>query len=63
MNCAFKSFEGKNMQIQSMIVEDANNKDAVYPGVSVDALANKYAKYLATGQTRSWCAFDQGSRR
>ena len=48
MNCAFKSFEGKNTQIQSMIVEDTNNKDNAYPGMSVDALASKYAEYLAT---------------
>ena len=33
------------MQIQSMIMEDINNKDAVCPGMSVDKLANKYAEY------------------
>ena len=48
MNCAFKSFEGKNTQIQSMIVGDINNKDVVRSGMSVDALANKYAEYVAT---------------
>ena len=31
MNCAFKSFEGKNTQVQSMIVEDIINKDVVGP--------------------------------
>ena len=31
-----------------MIVEDINNKDVVCPGMSVDALANKHAEYLAT---------------
>ena len=29
MNCAFRLFEGTTTQIQSMIVEDINNKDAV----------------------------------
>ena len=50
MNCAFKSFEGKNTQIQNMIAEDINNKGIVCPGISVDidALANTYAEYLAT---------------
>ena len=47
-NCAFKTFEGKNTQIQRMIVEDINNKDAICPGMSVDKLANKCAEYLAT---------------
>ena len=48
MNCAFKAVEGKNTQIQSMIVEDINNKDVACPGMSVAALANKHAEYLAT---------------
>ena len=50
MNCAFKSFEGKNTRVQSMIVEDINNKDAVRPGMNVDALATKYDdhEYLST---------------
>ena len=48
MNCAFQSFEGKNMQIQSRIVEDINNKDIVCPDMSVDKLVNEYAEYLAT---------------
>ena len=41
MNCAFKSFEGKNThaQVQSMIVEDINNKDIVCSGMGVAALA------------------------
>ena len=48
MNCAFKSFEGKNTQVQSMIVEDINSKDVVGPDMNVDALATKYAEYLST---------------
>ena len=48
MNCAFKSFEGKNTQVQSMIVEDINNKEVVGPDMNVDALATKYAEYLST---------------
>ena len=36
MTWAFKSFEGKTTQIQSMIVEDINNKDVVCPGMSVE---------------------------
>ena len=48
MNCAFKSFEGKNTQVQSMIVEDINNKDAVGPDMNVDALAAPYDEYLST---------------
>ena len=31
VNCAFKSFEGKNVQIQSMIMEDINKKDGIQP--------------------------------
>ena len=38
LNCAFKSFEGKNMQVQSMIVEDIINKDVVGPVMKIDAL-------------------------
>ena len=48
MHCAFKSFEGKNTQIQRMIVEDINNNDVVRSGMNGDALANTYAEYLAT---------------
>ena len=52
MDCAFKSFEGKTMQVQSMIVEDIDNKDAVCPGMNVDRLANKYAESVRAPQTR-----------
>ena len=48
VNCAFKSFEGRNTQIQIMIMENINNKDVVCLGMSFDKLANKYAEYLAT---------------
>ena len=37
MICAFKPFEGKNTQVQSMRVEDINNKNVVGPNMNVDA--------------------------
>ena len=41
MNCALKSSEGKNThaQVQSMIVEDINNKGIVCSDINVGALA------------------------
>ena len=37
----FKSFKGRNMQIQSMVVDGINNKDIVKSGMNMDKLANK----------------------
>ena len=48
VNCAFKSFEGKNTQVQSMMVENINNKEVVCSNMNVDARAIKYAEYLST---------------
>ena len=48
MKCAFKTFEGKNMQIQSIIMEDINNKDGICPGMSVDKVANMTHCTLST---------------
>ena len=45
MHCAFKSFEGKNQQVQGMMANDINalNSDA-----TIEELASKYSTFIAT---------------
>ena len=45
---AFKSFEGKTTQVQSMIAQDIDNADTVQPGMSFEPLASKYSSFLST---------------
>ena len=47
MHCAFKSFGGKNTQVQSMIASDINS-DKVGPGMSLEQLAGNYSQLLST---------------
>ncbi len=47
MHCAFKSFEGKNTQVQSMIASDINS-DKVGPDMSLEQLAGNYSQFLST---------------
>ena len=47
IQCAFKSFEGKNREAQALIVEDIN-KDIIKEGVNMDKLAAKYANFIST---------------
>ena len=47
MHCAFKSFEGKNTQVQSMIAADINS-DKVGPDMSLELLAGNYSAFLST---------------
>ena len=47
MHCAFKSFEGKNTQVQSMIAADINS-DKVGPDMSLEHLAGNYSAFLST---------------
>ena len=48
MHCAFKSFEGKNTQVQGMMAQDINSPSVILPGMSLDALASKYSSFVAT---------------
>ena len=45
---AFKSFDGKNTQVQSMIAQDIDNPDTVHEGMSIETLATKYSSFLST---------------
>ena len=47
MHCAFKSFEGKNTQVQSMIASDINS-DKVGPDMSLEHLAGNCSSFLST---------------
>ena len=47
MHCAFKSFEGKNTQVQSMIALDINS-DKVGEDMSLEKVATKYSSFLST---------------
>ena len=47
MHCAFKSFEGKNTQVQSMIASDINS-DKVGPDMPLEQLSNDYSQFLST---------------
>ncbi len=47
MHCAFKSVEGKNTQVQSMIASDINS-DKVGPDMSLEQLAGNYSQFLST---------------
>ena len=47
MHCAFKSFEGKNTQVQSMIASDINS-DKVGPDMPLEHLAGNYSPFLST---------------
>ena len=46
MHCAFKSFEGKNTQVQGMMAQDINSPDVILPGMSLDTLASKYSSFV-----------------
>ena len=48
MHCAFKSFEGKNQQVQSMIVKHINNEKLIAPGMNFDAIATEYSSFIST---------------
>ena len=48
MHCAFKSFEGKNTQVQSMIAQDINDEKTIHQGMNLESLATKYSTFLAT---------------
>jgi len=48
MQCAFKSFEGKNTQVQSMIAQDINDEKTIHQGMNLESLATKYSTFLAT---------------
>lgn len=48
MQCAFKSFEGKNTQVQSMIAQDINDEKTIYQGMNLESLFTKYSTFLAT---------------
>ena len=47
---AFRSFEGKNTQVQSMIAVDIDHPDTVHEDMSFDPIATKYASFLSTLQ-------------
>ena len=47
VHCAFKSFEGKNTHVQSMIASDINS-DKVGPDMSLEKLASDYSTFLST---------------
>ena len=47
MHCAFKSFDGKSSQVQSMIAMDINS-DKVGPEMNLEELANNYSTFLST---------------
>ena len=47
MQCAFKSFEGKERQVQGLIVQDINSDD-IKPGMNLDLYASKYSSFVAT---------------
>ena len=48
MHCAFKSFDGKNQQVQGMVVQDINSEKIKGPATNFDALASNYSQFLAT---------------
>ena len=47
MHCAFKSFEGKNTQVQAMMAEDINSNDGS-EAFALEKLATKYSQFVAT---------------
>ena len=47
MHCAFKSFEGKNTQVQAMMAEDINANDGS-DAFALEKLATKYSQFVAT---------------
>ena len=47
MHCAFKSFEGKNTQVQAMMAEDINSNDGS-DAFALEKLATKYSQFVAT---------------
>ena len=49
MHCAFKSFAGKNTQVQGMIAEDINS-EKVGPDMPLEELATRYSVFLSTLQ-------------
>ena len=48
MHSAFKSFDGKNQQVQGMIADDINNSQIVGSETNFDALSSRYSQFLAT---------------
>jgi hypothetical protein len=48
MQCAFKSFEGKNTQVQAMMVNDINSAEIVFEGMNMEKLATKYCTFVST---------------
>ena len=48
MHSAFKSFDGKNQQVQGMIADDINNEQIVGSATNFDALSSRYSQFLAT---------------
>ena len=48
MQCAFKSFEGKNTQVQSMIAQDITDKKTIHQGMNAEPLETKCSTFLAT---------------
>ena len=47
MHCAFKSFEGKNTQVQAMMAEDINSNDGS-EAFALEKLATKYSRFVVT---------------
>ena len=47
MHSFFKSFEGKNSQVQAQIAKDINS-DKVGPDMNLDALVTDYSTFLST---------------
>ena len=45
MQAAFKSFDGKNQQVQATIATDINAPNTVRPGMNLEALATKYSTF------------------
>jgi hypothetical protein len=48
MHSAFKSFDGKNQQVQGMIVDDINGDAIQGCNTNFDGLSSRYSQFLAT---------------
>ena len=51
MHCAFKSFEGKNSQVQAMIAKDINEDGFITDSMNFDEVATNYTRFLSTMAT------------
>ena len=60
---AFRSFEGKNTQVQSMIAQDIDHPDTVSEDMSFDTIASKYASFLSTLQAGKTSAMNNAYER